>query len=74
MYLGMSVVTHDGEYHDSKVIVPARTKVYAEKISHDNNLNCLQFNDCNPADYYQPTTRHVYLQITQDEHKAQLKE
>lgn len=74
MYLGISVVTYDEEPHDSKVIVPAKTKVNTEHISHDNNLDCLQFDDCNSTDYYDPTTRHVYLQINDEEHQSQLKE
>jgi hypothetical protein len=74
MYLGVSVVTHDGQPHDSKVIVPAKTKVNTEHLSHDNNLNRLQFDECNSTDYFHPTTRHVYLQINDEEHMAQLKE
>jgi hypothetical protein len=74
MYLAISVVTYDGKPHDSKVIVPAKTKVDMEHISHDNNLNCLQFHECHLTDHFQPATRHVYLQINEDEHKEQLKE
>jgi hypothetical protein len=74
MFLGISVVTYDGQPHDSKVIVPAKTKMDREHFSHDNNLNYLLFDECNPTDYFDLATRHVYLQITAEEHRAQLKE
>jgi hypothetical protein len=74
MYLGIAVVTYDGQYHDSKIIVPAKTKVNTDNLSHDNNLNCLLFDECNPTHYFHPITKHVYLQITEEEHSAQLKE
>jgi hypothetical protein len=74
MYLGIAVVTHDRKFHDSKVIVPAKTIVNTNYLSHDNNLNCLVFDQCNPTDYFHPVTKHVYLPINTKEHKAQLKE
>jgi hypothetical protein len=74
MYLGITVVTHDGQFHDSKVIVPAKTKVNVNCPSHDNNLNSLQFDECNSTDRFDPVSRSVYLKITQEEHKAELKE
>jgi hypothetical protein len=74
MYLGIAVVTYDAQLHDSKVIVPAKTKVNMEHLSHENNLNCLLFDECNPTDYFHQVTRHVYLPISTNEHHAQLKE
>ena len=74
MYVKISVVTHDMQPHESKVIVLPKTKVQIDKLSHDNNLNCLNFDECNSADYFDPITRQIYLQITPEEHSAQLKE
>ncbi len=67
-------MTYDGQPHDSKVIVPGKTKVDTEQLSHENNLNCLRFNECDSMDYFHPTRRHVYLRINEEEDKAQLKE
>ncbi|CAF1059376.1 unnamed protein product [Rotaria sordida] len=74
MYVKVSVVTHAMQPHESKVIVPAKTKVRMDQLSYDNNLNCLNFDECNPIDYFDPITRQIYLQITPTEHSAQLKE
>lgn len=74
MYLAISVVTEDGDFHDSKLVVPAKTKVDPKYLTRDNNLNCLIFNECNSSDRFDPSTRHVYLQISPEEHKVQMKE
>ena len=74
MYLGITIVTHDFQPHDSKVIVPAKTKVRADRFYHDNSLRDLNFDKCYPTDYFDPHTRHVYLMITPEEHNVQLKE
>lgn len=74
MYLVVAVRTIDQRPHDSKVIVPQKTRVLIEKLSHDNNLGCLDFTECNGKDYFDPNTRFVYLEITREEHRAQLKE
>ncbi|CAF3318875.1 unnamed protein product [Rotaria sp. Silwood2] len=74
MYLCIEVVTCDYQPHDSKVIVPHKTRVRADQLTHDNNLHCLNFNECNSTDYFDPVRKHVYLQITAEEHRAQLKE
>ncbi|CAF4456897.1 unnamed protein product [Rotaria sp. Silwood2] len=74
MYVKISVVTHDMQPHESKVIGPPKIIVRMDQLSHDNNLNCLNFDECNSIDYFDPITRHIYLQITPTEHSAQLKE
>ena len=74
MYLCIQVVTCDYQPHDSKVIVPHKTRVQIDQLTHDNKLHCLNFNECNSTDYFDPVRKHVYLQITAEEHRAQLKE
>ncbi|CAF4226740.1 unnamed protein product, partial [Rotaria magnacalcarata] len=74
LYLGVKVVTIDEQYHASKVIVPPRTSVVESQLSRDNNLECLNFGECNSTDYFDPLSRCVYFQITYEERAAELKE
>ena len=74
IYLGMAVVTYDDEPHDSKVIVPAKTHVDTDYLSHDNNLSCLRFDECNPKDCFQEDERYIYSEIIPTEHQAGYKE
>ena len=74
IYLGISVVTYDEEPHDSKVIVPGKTYVDADYLSHDNNLDCLRFEKCNPTDNFMPDERNIYSEITPTEHQVGYKE
>ncbi|CAF3569903.1 unnamed protein product [Rotaria sp. Silwood1] len=67
-------MTHDMQPHESKVVVPPKTIVRMDQLSQDNNLSCLNFDECNSTDYFDPITRQIYLQITPAEHSAQLKE
>jgi hypothetical protein len=74
LYLGIAVMTFDNEPHPSKVIVPAKTKVNTEYPFRDNNLDCLQFDECNSTDYFDPVTKCIYSKISSKEHEAQCKE
>jgi hypothetical protein len=74
LYLGIAIVTVDREPHPSKVIVPAKTKVNAEHLSHSNNLDYLQFDECNPADYTDVRKRCIYSEISSTEHHSGCKE
>ncbi|CAF0767293.1 unnamed protein product [Rotaria sordida] len=74
MYLCITVVTLDNQSHDSKVIVPPKTRARQDQLSHDNNLRCLDFDECNSTDYFDSITKRVYLQINPEEHKSHLKE
>ncbi|CAF3439891.1 unnamed protein product [Rotaria sp. Silwood1] len=74
MYLAIAVVTQDHKFHDSKVIVPPKTRVREDRLSHNNDLGCLDFDACSRTDYFDPITRHVYLYINEEEHISQLKE
>jgi hypothetical protein len=74
MYLGITVYTVNDESHPSKVIVPAKTHVNRELLTHDNNLDCLRFDQCNVMDHFDPNTRHIYSAITRAEHHVGYKE
>lgn len=74
MYLAVTVRTVDGQFHDSKVVVPPRTTVRAEKLTHENNLECLNFDGCNVTDRFDIESRTIYFKISEEEHRAQLKE
>lgn len=74
MYLGITVTTEERDFHDSKVVVPAKTKVDPKYLTRDNNLNCLIFDECNTTDRFDSAARHVYLQISPEEHKVEMKE
>jgi hypothetical protein len=74
MYLGSAVRTLTNQDHRSKVIVQAAAKVNKDQHSHENNLNCLQFDECDPMHHFDPDTRTVYMEITSAEHAARCKE
>jgi hypothetical protein len=56
------------------VIVPGKTYVNTQYLSHDNNLDCLQFDQCNPTDHFDEDEKCIYLEITPAEHQAGYKE
>lgn len=74
MYLAIAVDTINNELHPSKVIVPAKTHVNTELLTHDNNLDCLRFDQCNVMDHFDADTRHIYSAISQAEHHVGYKE
>lgn len=67
-------MTYDDLPHDSKVIVPGKTYVDADYLSHDNNLGCLRFDKCSPSDHFRPQERTIYSEITPPEHQIGYKE
>ena len=74
IYLRVAIETVAGDDHPSKVIVPAKTYVSAEYILHDNNLNCLRFDQCSPLDHFDRNAKCIYLEITPAEHQVGYKE
>lgn len=74
MYLAIEIRTIENEPHPSKVIVPAKTHVNTEYLSHDNNLDCLKFDRCNPNDIFDPESRHIYSEISCSDHHRGYKE
>jgi hypothetical protein len=74
MYLVIAIMTVDNESHPSKVIVPAKTHVNAENLTHDNNLDCLRFDQCNAMDRFDPESRYIYSKISHIEHQVGYKE
>jgi hypothetical protein len=74
MYLGVKTQTHDNQDHRSKVLVLEHTNVNMDLFSNDNNLNRLQFDECNQMDYFDPVNRCVFLSISNAEHEAGKKE
>jgi hypothetical protein len=74
LYLGIAITTVDNEPHPSKVIVPAKTKVNTEHLSHNNNLSYLQFDECNPTDIPDVENRCIYSEISPAEYQIERKE
>lgn len=74
MFLAIQILTAAGDPHPSKVIVPVKTEVKSADRRHDNNLDCLDFNQCNRNDYFNPVTRIIYSLITPEEHLNRYKE
>jgi hypothetical protein len=74
MHLGVKIETYNGEKHPSKIPVPAFTNVNMDSFSNDNNLNRLQFDQCNQNDHFDPINQCVYLGISLAEHAAEEKE
>ncbi len=74
MYLGVKIQTYDNREHRSKVPVPEHTSVNMNSFSNNNDLNRLQFDQCNQMDYFDPVNKYVYLAISLEEREAQKKE
>jgi hypothetical protein len=74
MFLAVKTQTYNNRDHRSKVLVPEHTKVNMDNFCNDNNLDRLQFNKCNPMDYFDPVNKYVYLAISPAEHVAKKKE
>ena len=74
MYLAIALRTIENECHPSKVIVPAKTYVNTEHLSHNNDLSCLQFDLCNPMDQFKEDKRTIYSKISLPEHQVGYKE
>lgn len=70
----MTVVTIENELHPSKVIVPAKTHVNTENLTHDNNLDCLRFNLCSENDKFDLESRIIYSEITPADYQREYKE
>ncbi|UJR37546.1 hypothetical protein I4U23_030247 [Adineta vaga] len=67
MFLGIALLTMKYQPHPSKVIVPAKTTVNNEHLTHDNNLQCLRFDE-NSTDYFDSETRCIFSKISHNEH------
>jgi hypothetical protein len=74
MYLGVKIQTHDNRSHRTKVPVPEYTNVSMESFSNDNNLDRLQFDQCDQDNHFDPENRFIYLKISLAEHDAGEKE
>ncbi len=74
MHLGIKIQTFDNHEHRSKVPVPEHTNVDMSSFSTDNNLDRLQFNQCNQNDYFDPVNRYVYSAISSAEYTDGWKE
>jgi len=74
IYLAIELQTIQNEPHPSKVIVPAKTYVNAEQLSHDNDLSCLLFDQCSPTDFFKDDERIIYSEVTPNEHQMGHKE
>lgn len=64
----------DDQFHDLKVIVPNKTRMYDECHYRKNDLNCLIFNECDNTDVFDKEHRIVYMEITERDHQRQIKE
>ncbi|CAF1190340.1 unnamed protein product [Adineta ricciae] len=73
LYLALTIVTMKSQLHPSKVIVPARTTANIQLLTHDNNLDCLSFDE-NSTDYFDKNTRCIYSKISVDEHRSRSKD
>ena len=74
MYQAVAVRTVANEKHLSKLIVPEKTKVNKDWVNHENNVNYLEFDECNPMHFFDPETQVVYMRITPAEHRKGFKE
>ena len=74
MYLACTVRTINNQDHLLKVIVQEKVKVNERLFNKENELNYLEFDECNPMHFFDSNTRIVYMEITPEEHRKKLKE
>lgn len=74
LYLSIRNLDINGHPHRSKMIIPAKTTVNMEKLNHENNLECLQFDQCDPNDRCFAGDAHIISKITPEDHRAQMKD
>lgn len=74
MYLMIRILNDQGEPHQSKVIIPAKTSVDSQKLGHDNNLDYLEFDKCNPNDHCFPNDRLIISRISDEERQLGYKD
>ena len=73
MCLACTVRTILNQSHPMKVIVQEKTKVNETRFNKENNLNYLEFDECDPTHFFDLSTRTVYMEITPKEHQEKLK-
>ncbi|CAF0782937.1 unnamed protein product [Adineta steineri] len=73
MFLASAVRTILNQPHSSKIIVPKGTKVDINLFNRNNNLNYLEFHECDPMHTFDLGTKIVYMEITPEEHEQKLK-
>jgi hypothetical protein len=74
MYLAVAVRTINNQHHALKIIVQEKTKVNKDRFNRENDINYLEFDECDPMHFFDPNTRNVYMEITSKEHKKTFKE
>lgn len=74
MYLACETRTILDQRHPLKIVVPAKTTVIEELRSTQNDLNCLNFDKCDPLHAFDPESNTVHMKITEEEHDKQFKE
>ncbi|CAF4123970.1 unnamed protein product, partial [Adineta steineri] len=73
MFLASAVRTILNQPHSSKIIVPKGTKVDINLFNRNNNLNYLEFHECDPMHTFDLGTKIVYMEISPEEHEQKLK-
>ncbi|CAF0937098.1 unnamed protein product [Adineta steineri] len=73
MFLASAVRTILNQPHSSKIIVPKGTKVDINLFNRNNNLNYLEFDECDPMHTFDLDTKIVYMKITPKEHQIKIK-
>lgn len=73
-YLSIRILDIQGNHHQSKVIIPAKTSVKTSQLGHENNLDCLEFEKCNPNDSCLPWQGHIISRVSIEEQQLGYKD
>jgi hypothetical protein len=69
MYLGIDVLTLDNQHHPYMRILPEKTEV-DKKLYSENKPDCFMLNKCDSKHHYHHETEHIYLEITEANHRS----
>jgi hypothetical protein len=70
----MELVGLDGQTHPSKVLVPHKTMAENESLMNNNDLNCLNFSQCDKNCTFYGDTKRLYSEISPAERQGLRKE
>ncbi len=70
----MELIGLDGQTHPSKVLVPQNTMAENESLMNNNDLNCLNFSQCDQNWIFDRDTKRLYSEISPAERQGLRKE
>lgn len=74
LYLSMGVVNIKNRSHPGKIFVCDKTKATNETLRNLNDLECLDFTECEDSFFFDYETKHLHSIISSNERRNHLKE